>query len=98
MSVFKYDADGPYFDKDPRAELDYTYDWVDWLVTSAYVASSMWSADAGVTITSTLVSGSKATCWVSGGTDGMTYTIRNWVYIDGGLVDSRSFRLKVTDK
>ena len=50
MSVFKYDAQGPYIDKDPRARLDYTLDWADWLETSATIASSVWSAADGVTL------------------------------------------------
>lgn len=98
MSIFKYDADGPYIDKDPRAKLDYTVDWTDWLESGAAISSSVWSAADGVTVTSTMISGGKATCWMSGGEDGMNYTIRNFILTSKGREDARSFRLKVSNK
>jgi hypothetical protein len=98
MSIFKYDATGPYIEKDPRALLDYTVDWTDWLATSAAISSSVWSADDGVVVASSMTSAGKATCWVSGGTNGLTYTIRNWIRTDKGREDARSFRLKVGNR
>jgi len=98
MSIFNYDADGPYIDKDPRAKLDYTVDWTDWLEPGAAISSSMWSGASGVTVASTMISGGKATCWVSGGVAGSSYIIRNFILTSEGREDSRSFRLKVADK
>lgn len=98
MSVFQYDADGAYIDKDPRARLDYTINWTDWLKSGESIASSVWSAATGVTIASTLVSGSKSTVWVSGGDAGSSYTIRNFIITSTNNEEARSFRLKVDDK
>ena len=95
---FKYDADGPYIDKDPRSKLDYTVDWSAWAGASETIVSSIWSAATGITVVSTQVSTRKATAWLSGGADGSTYIIRCFVITNGGREDARQFRVKVADK
>ena len=72
---------------DPTAINDYAVEWATLLAgeTETALASSAWSAStpAGLTISSTTLSGTKAVVWVTGGTPGRTYGLTNTVVTSG---------------
>lgn len=69
--------------KDPVATLDYSIDFSDWLIGGATLASASWtiSVKAGNESTPTLttpgdsIDGKRAVIWLSGGTDGVAYSV-----------------------
>lgn len=76
-------------DKDPQAELDYTWDWkpltngsddpdaTDWLESGETIASHTVTAESGLTVDSSSLtdSSTSVTAWLSGGTAGTHYEV-----------------------
>lgn len=69
--------------KDPDEVLDYKLDWTDRLAGDT-VATSVWAAEAGITIDSNVFDDTSATVWVSGGTAGTTYRMTNTITTAAG--------------
>ena len=69
-------AETPRFFKDPDSVLDYSVDWTTWLNGDS-IANSSWIAPSGITVDSDNHNGSVATAWLSGGTEGASYTVVN---------------------
>lgn len=65
--------------KDKDAQLDYSFDWSDWLAEGDAIAGSTWTSDPGITIINQSVVGSVATVWLNGGTPNNWYVITNTV-------------------
>jgi len=99
---FQKDVTGFWIEKDPQAKLVYTLDWSEWLLTNDTIASVQYSvtntgdAQNDLTIVS---SGSQLgyTTFVelSKGVDKEIYTVTAKVTTADGLIDRRSFRIKV---
>lgn len=83
--------------KDPGATLDYAVDWTQWLAGDTLTASS-WVGPAGITLDSPSRTGTVATIWVSGGTDGDDYVLTNHVTTADGRIDDRSLILHVRER
>jgi hypothetical protein len=94
------DAIGSLFMKDPRARLDIGVDWSEWLThESATVSDSSWTVTPeGLTLDSATEVDGVTRVFVSGGTVGEIYTVRNTVHTDTGLIDSRSIRVVVRNR
>jgi hypothetical protein len=91
----------PVLIKDPAAELDYGFDWgMDgWLATGETITTSTWTVAAGLTQTSSGISGGKvATVWLSGGVAGTDYLVTNRIVTDGGRTDERSLTIRVRQR
>lgn len=93
----------PLLRKDPDAELDYGFDWSDWLESGDEIDTSTWDVPAGITeiddaTRPTTHDGNKTKIWLSGGTAGETYRIKNTVVTDEDRKDDRSFDLTITEK
>ena len=62
--------------KDPDSTVDYTFDWTDWLGTDTITTATVTvtpDPTSGVTVVGTPTwTGSKVTCWLTGGTLGTT--------------------------
>jgi len=87
-------------EKDPIAVLDYGWDWNDWLDGDS-ISTSTWSisgADSSLTEASSSVAAGIATIWMSGGTDGVIYTVTNKVVTAGGRTDERSFMVNMSNR
>jgi hypothetical protein len=84
----------PQWDKDPDAVKDYTLDWADWLVTDT-IASSTWSVPSGLSKVSDAHTTSLTSIWLSGGSLGVEYVIRNTIVTAGGRTEVRSFELGI---
>lgn len=85
------------FVKDPSAILDYAIDWSTWLGSDT-IATSTWSASAGITINSNTNTTTRATVWLSGGTAGNTYQLTNTITTAGGRTDQRTIAVEVKDR
>lgn len=97
--AIRTDGAGPYLVRDPRSRISVRVDWSEWLtLEGTAIASSSWESDAGVTLDTPASTTTAATVYVSGGTDGETYTIRNTITCANGVIDSRSIRVMVRDR
>lgn len=89
------------FDKDPRARLDYSVRWVDWL-DGDQISSSSWAIsanpDGAIVIDTPTNTTGTATIWVSTGTVNTTYRLENSISTLAGRTDNRSILIEVKDK
>lgn len=91
-------------DKDPQAELTYTFDWNNWLETGDGVSTVEYSVVArrndssAITIESSGVNGTKTYAVLSGGQADKVYTVTAKVTTNDGLVDRRAFRINVKNR
>ena len=87
------------FTKDPDAVLDYSVEWSLWLAGDA-ISSSEWLLEDGAILekaTDTHTS-TKATIWLQGGQEGITYLVTNRIVTVGGRTDDRTISIKVEDR
>ena len=94
--TFLFDRTGPYLLKDPDSNLDYTFDWTEWLDGDT-VASSTVTVTGGTKGTTSNTS-TAVTVWVSGGTSNQTITVACKITTSAGRIDERSVRLKVQER
>ena len=83
--------------KDPDATLDYGRDWSDWL-NGDVITASQWTVPAGLTQETSSFTDTTTTVWLSGGTDGQTYTITNRIHTELGRTDERSMIIDVDER
>lgn len=88
------------FKKDPNAILDYSVDWTSWLQTDETIVSSSWIIPSGLTKTTDAFDDKYATAWLTGGTEGETYTITNRITTNNvpPRTDDRSMNIFVTNR
>jgi len=88
--------------KDPDAVLDYSIDWTDWIVSGDSIATSTWAIDvapdADLEIDSSSIVSGVPTVWLSGGTAGETYVVRNRVVTADSRTDDRSIVIHVRSR
>jgi hypothetical protein len=92
------------FSKDPASKLDYLLDWSDWLPSGDTISSSSWAIDVAPDA-SLAVAGSPApsntttttTVWLTGGTLGQRYILRNRVVTAGGRTEDKSVAIDVQE-
>lgn len=96
---FKYDDLGPYIEKDPDDDLDYTLNWNkkgdSWLGTDTIASVLAWTVTTGLTSHDPAFTATTTTIWLLGGTDGVTYTVACKIRTAGGRTVERSFRVIV---
>ena len=89
------------FIKDPDATLDYAFDWGPWL-DGDVIENSVWTADAGITIVpaSDSISADQTitTVFISGGTAGQNYNLKNTVTTQAARTDERTVAIKVRNR
>lgn len=85
--------------KDPQDKMDTGIDWDanDFLTNRATtIATSTWTVPTGLTsVTSSIVTSTKALVRLSGGTAGADYTVTNHVILANGEEYDRSILIKV---
>ena len=88
--------------KDPDDELDYTWDWTDWLdlVTDTIASHQILPADPSVTVTSSNLDGTSkmVTALLAGGTAGQTHQVTCRIVTVGGRTVDRSIYLKMRER
>jgi hypothetical protein len=86
-------------DKDPQANKDYSLDWKALLATGETITDSAWTVDdAALVIGDDLILGSVCTVWISGGTAGGSYKVKNTITTSRGLIDERTISIKVKEQ
>jgi hypothetical protein len=83
--------------KDPQAVLDYPIDWESWLEGDT-IATSTWTADAGITIESDTNTATTTTVWLSGGTLDAIYSLTNHIVTAAGREDDRTIQVRIGEK
>jgi hypothetical protein len=85
--------------KDPDAFLDYSVDWGTWLVEGDSIGSAVWTVPDGLTQEAATVDGTRTIVWLSGGTDGQTYTVTcHVVMTPSGREDDRSLTINMEER
>jgi hypothetical protein len=88
----------PTYTHDPNADLDYGWDWSDWLGSDVITAST-WSVDpTGPTLHNPTFSDTATTVWISGGTSGAVHRVINHITTDNLREEDSSFRIQVREK
>jgi hypothetical protein len=74
--------------------LDYSFDWSAWLVSDT-IATSIWEVPAGLTEESESETSEVTTIWLSGGTPGISYVVKNRITTAGGRSKELAFLLPI---
>lgn len=87
--------------KCPAEELDYGFDWADWLTDGETITASGWTVspnDDTLTILSDSQSDTATSVWLLDGTVGVVYTLTNTVFTSTSPVSrhpQRSFQILI---
>ncbi len=94
---FERDNQGAFIRKDPQAVLDYQLDYTNYLATGDSIASQTTTVDTGITLdSSAIVTGNKIVkLFLSGGTAGTVYTVKNTIVTADNRTAVKRFRVKV---
>ena len=89
-------------DKDPQAELDYSFDWTTWLdAVGDTISSAVVSADNGAEVYETDILGGKVVrAWVRGGTLGAKVSLTCEITTTNTppRIDDRTVFLKIKER
>lgn len=80
--------------KVPSDILIFTFNWTTWLAGNT-ISTSAWAVESGITIDAETNTTTKAAVTLSGGTDGVTYTITDTIVASNGEKKSKHFQIKV---
>lgn len=101
-TAFTFLAGKPFIDKDPNAELDYTFKLAKWLDAMADTISVATppavAASEGITVLSCLAVGKTVVIWVAGGTVGSPASATVRVTTTGGRKDDWTLNFKIKQK
>ena len=82
--------------KDPEEVLDYDIKWAKRLDTGDVIESSTWSiAPTGLIMGDTSYISDATKIWVSGGTEGVTYSCTNQVVTQQGRTMEQTVQLRI---
>lgn len=101
---FYQTAQGLTIEKDPEAQLTYTFDWAQWLPQGDSIDTSDYAVTARVNDPDPLLKvsagklGTKTYVELSGGQEGKTYIVTNTIETVDGNKDRRFFRVKVENR
>ncbi len=82
-----------WFLKDPNEVLDYVRTWTEFLAGDT-ITTSTWTAETGITVSSSSNTTTTATVWLSGGTAGNRYLVTNRIVTTAGR--TAEFSLPIT--
>ena len=85
------------FLKDVDAVLDYEWDWSAWLGTDTIAAHTV-TASTGLTVESSEATTTAVTAWLSGGTEGATYSVTCHIATAAGREDDRTMTFTMQPK
>ena len=104
MAGFEIINQSLWIDKDPEAQLFYTFDWSDWLAAGDGISTAEYTVTARANDPDPLVKvsqgiqGSKTYVELKDGQLGKSYLVSVKVTTNNGLVDRRSFRVKIENR
>jgi hypothetical protein len=85
------------YQKDPSAILPYSEDWTAWLNGDTITALTV-TATAGITVNSSSYTTTVVTALLSGGTQGINYTVTFHITTAAGLQDDRSITINCVNR
>lgn len=92
-------SDGAPLPKDPNANVDFTWDWSQWLPVGDTIATAVVTAvSGGVVIGTVSNTTTTVTAWVSGGTNGTMAKVMARVTTAQGRIDDRTLDLDVRNR
>lgn len=80
--------------QDPVSTLDYNIDWTAWLGGDT-ISSSTWITHPDITISNTTFTGVITTVYLTGGTAGKTYKVKNKISTTNGRTEEETFDLTI---
>ncbi|QDV34910.1 phage fiber-tail adaptor protein [Tautonia plasticadhaerens] len=83
--------------KDPQALKDYVIEWEDWLDGDT-IATSTWTAPAGITVENESSTQTTATIWLSGGTLGAEYALVNHIITAAGREQDQTLTIRIRSR
>lgn len=86
------------FMKDDNAVLDYQFDWSGWLGVGETITTSQMFVDSGLTLDSQSNTTDVVTIWLSGGTAGKSYKVRNRVTTSAARTEERTITVRVAER
>jgi len=106
ITGYQRDNTGAWIAKDPSAQLVYSMDWSKWLIASDKIVSveHILQVRANDPVPLILVAeglaqtNTQTYCEINGGQVGKIYTVTATITTENGLIDSRSFRIKVENR
>lgn len=84
--------------KDPDANLDYPFDWSDWLPSGDTISSVTWVVSSGLIQGTTSNTATSATIWLSGGTSGNAYSVTCRITTSQGRIEDRTITIRVSQR
>jgi hypothetical protein len=94
-----------WIDKDPQAQLTYTFDWSEWLDPGDTIATSAYSLQVRandpeplVNVEDGVTNDTSTYITLNGGQVDKNYVVTCQISTIGGLIDRRSFRVKVINR
>jgi len=87
------------WDKDPQAQLDYSFEWADWLadISGDSLANMYVTKSDGVQVTAQGIRGSVSAFMVKGGEPGTVDSVTVRIATALGRIDERTIRLRIRD-
>lgn len=85
------------FEMSPSAILDFGFNWAEWLGSDT-IATSNWTADAGVTPGAGAKTASLTYVIITAGAVAGVYDVTNSIVTSAGKADSRTFRIVVVQR
>lgn len=82
-------------DKAPGEDLDYAFDWSDWLPDGDAISSHDLDVETGLTLGAHANTSDEVQLWLSGGTAGNTYYVDCTVVTTGGRTGVRRLEVRV---
>jgi hypothetical protein len=98
LKVRVVEQGGAVFEKDPEANLDYSFDWSGWLRQGEEITSSVFASSLGIEITTEESFATHATAWVSGGEAMQPYRLSNRITTTEGRTDRRYIIIRVKQR
>jgi hypothetical protein len=87
------------FEQDPDAVLDYTLDWVDYLVEDDFIVDvAFTTSDVALVVNSENFTNTWTSVWLSGGLLAVSYSVVCHITTDAGRQDDRTFMLTIRQK
>lgn len=83
---------------DPQANLDFEFDWSQWLEDTEQITTQTVTSDGDLTVSQVTQTGGVVKCWLSGGTLGSTQRVTCHITTNMGRQDDRTLSVRVVDR
>ncbi|UTW59981.1 hypothetical protein KFE96_06655 [Kordiimonas sp. SCSIO 12603] len=88
--------------KDPSSEVDYSFDWANWLAADETITSTSWSVEPGaaraLVLGADIAAGTVRGKYVSGGEVGCRYQLSCQITTSAGRAGERSVIIRIVER